>query len=116
MWGSRKLDPNTVPAEFVQALAKFPPNSDEYIQAYNDFTSNYETLIAKSLFLAGSTWTGVMVTEDKRAVDYFVSRPEVDPERLACGGLSCGSRSVYLAALDPRIKCMFTAGFMPTRW
>jgi dienelactone hydrolase len=115
MWGSRKLDPQTVPVEFVQALLKLPVGSEEYIKAYNDFTGNYESLIAKSVFMAGSSWAGIMVSEDRRALDYFISRPEVDSNRLACGGLSCGGlRSVYLAALDARIKCMFTAGFMST--
>lgn len=115
MWGSRRLDPTTVPEEFTKGVLSAPLGTDEYIHAYNNFTGSYETLIAKSLFLAGSSWAGMMVYEDRRALDYFVSRDEVDSSRIACGGLSCGGlRSVYLAALDERIKCVFTAGFMST--
>lgn len=115
LWGSRRIDPNTVPPEFTRELAQLQPGSGAYIRAYNDFSGGYETLIAKSLFLAGASWAGVMVYEDRRALDYFLSRSLIDPQRVACGGLSCGGlRSVYLAALDPRIRCMFTAGFMAT--
>ncbi len=41
-----------------------------------------------------------------RAVDYLVSRPEVDAERVGAMGLSWGgTRTTFLAAMDERIKC-----------
>ncbi len=55
-------------------------------------------------FLTGScaaryfTWDGI------RAIDYLVSRPEVDPERIGVTGLSGGgTQTSYIAALDDRV-------------
>ena len=43
--------------------------------------------------------------DDIRTVDYLISRPEVDPNRIGCVGLSLGSwRAAHLTALDERIK------------
>ena len=54
----------------------------------------------------GYTPAGVEAWNSIRAVDYLVSRPEVDPTRLAVTGRSGGGAySWWLAALDERIKC-----------
>ena len=48
--------------------------------------------------LALDLWDGM------RAIDYLQSRPEVDPARIGCIGLSFGgTMTAYLAALDERI-------------
>jgi dienelactone hydrolase len=113
LWGSRKMDPGDVPARFVTGVLNEEPGSRKYIEAYNEFAAQYETLVAKTLFLSGATWPGIMVYEDRRALDYLAGRPEVDPQRLGCCGLSGGGlRSVYLAGLDPRVKCAVCVGFM----
>ena len=47
------------------------------------------------------------------ATNYLASRPEGDPQRLGCVGLSLGGyRSFLLAALDPRIKVAVDVGWM----
>ena len=85
------------------------------IAAYNAFAGQHESIIAKSLFCAGITWPGIMVAEDRAALDYLAARPDVDPRRIGCGGLSGGGlRTVYLAGLDDRIRCAVCAGFMST--
>jgi dienelactone hydrolase len=113
LWGSRRMPAESVPEEFTARVLRETPGTDEYIRAYNDFASDYETLVAKTLFLSGTTWPGIMAWDDRRALDYLVTRPEVDPERLACGGLSGGGlRTVYFAGLDERIRCAFCVGFM----
>jgi len=115
LWGSRRLDPASVTVDLVSSLDGLEPGTEAYIRAYNTFLWGHETLIAKTLFLCGTTWTGVMAWEDRRAVDYLLTRPEVDPRRLGCGGLSGGGlRSIYLSALDERITCAVCAGFMTT--
>ena len=115
LWGSRKMTAEDVPEEFVENLKKQEPGTRAYIEAYNDFAGGYETVIAKSLFLAGTTWPGIMAYEDRRAVDYLVSRADVDDSRIGCGGLSGGGqRTIFLAGLDARIKCAVCVGFMST--
>ena len=53
----------------------------------------------------GQVLWGKMVYDSVRAVDYLVSRPEVDATRLATVGLSLGSTMAWwLAALDERIQ------------
>jgi len=56
-------------------------------------------LLFGSQFEQYRTWDGI------RAVDYLLSRPEIDPERIGCTGQSGGgTMAMWLAALDPRIK------------
>ena len=72
-------------------------------------------MIAKSLFSAGMTWPGVFVYDDQRALDYLASRPDVDPTRLGCAGLSGGGlRTVMLTGADERIRCSCCVGMMTT--
>ena len=74
-----------------------------------------EDIMEKSLICAGTTWAGLMVYDDQRALDYLCSRPDVDASRVACGGLSGGGlRTVMLGGLDRRIKAAFPVGFMST--
>ncbi len=85
------------------------------MQAYNKFAGEHESVVAKSLFCAGTTWPGVFTAEDQRAVDYLASRGDVDADRLGCAGLSGGGlRTVFLAGLDDRIKCACCVGMMTT--
>ncbi|MGO8693843.1 MAG: alpha/beta hydrolase family protein [Rectinemataceae bacterium] len=85
------------------------------IERYNAFAGQYESTIAKSLFCAGLTWPGVVLAEDRAALAYLASRPDVDPDRIGCGGLSGGGlRTNYLAGSDDRVRCSVTAGFMTT--
>lgn len=91
------------------------PESKAEIQAYNTFAGEHEHLMAKSLFCAGTTWPGVFTGEDQRALDVLCARPDVDPERVGCAGLSGGGlRTVYLSGLDDRIRCCCVAGMMTT--
>lgn len=55
----------------------------------------------------GYTPAGVEAWNSIRAIDYLVSRPEVDPERIGMTGRSGGGAySWYAAALDDRIKAV----------
>ena len=113
LWGSRKQLLETLPEWMTGKAGKHPEGSREAIEEYNNLTGNYETIIAKSLFLAGSTWPGIMAYDDRRALDYLLSRPEVDAQRVGCGGLSGGgTRTIFLSALDDRIRACCCVGFM----
>jgi len=59
----------------------------------------------RPMLLVGSQFAQYRVWDGIRAVDYLLSRPEVDPERIGCTGQSGGgTMTMYLAALEPRIK------------
>ncbi len=69
----------------------------------------------RQLNWAGTTWAGLNYADDSRCVDYLLSRPEVDPERIGCTGLSGGGwRTNMLAALDERVKASVSVGWMTT--
>ncbi len=92
-----------------------PDESAERIAAYNNWASDHESVMAKSLFCAGTTWPGVYLAEDRIALDILCARDDVDPERLGCGGLSGGGmRTVFAGGLDPRLGCAVCVGFMTT--
>ncbi|MFN8454967.1 MAG: hypothetical protein U0401_09930 [Anaerolineae bacterium] len=85
------------------------------ILAYNAWAKEHEHILAKSLFCAGTTWPGVFLTEDQWALDVLCAHPEVDVGRVGCAGLSGGGlRTVFLAGLDPRIRCAVCVGMMTT--
>lgn len=91
------------------------PESVENIEAYNRWAGEHEHVMAKSLFCAGTTWPGVFLAEDQRALDVLAARGDVDPQRMGCAGLSGGGlRTVYLGGTDPRIRCAVCVGFMST--
>lgn len=55
-------------------------------------------------FLTGKSLARYMIFDGIRAVDYLVSRKEVDPERIGITGRSGGgTQSAYIAAFDDRI-------------
>jgi dienelactone hydrolase len=74
-----------------------------------------EETLAKACILAGLTWPGVVFWDDIRSLDYLLTRPEVEPSRVGCMGISMGGyRALFLAALDERIAAACVTGFMST--
>lgn len=85
------------------------------IFGYNDWARGHESIMAKSLFCAGTTWPGVFLAEDQKALDVLCGREEVDSTRVGCAGLSGGGlRTVFLGGIDPRIRCAVCVGMMTT--
>jgi dienelactone hydrolase len=65
-----------------------------------------ELRIAFNMLWHGSVMWGMMVYDSIRAVDYLLTRPDVDPSRIGTTGMSMGSTMAWwLAALDTRIAC-----------
>lgn len=114
-FASRRVRVSDVP-ENIRQNGVDPDSSDiEGIKKYNNFAGNHENIMEKSLLCAGTTWPGVYVVEDQRALDILCARPEVDATRVGCGGLSGGGmRTVYLSGVDDRIRCAIPSGFMTT--
>ena len=114
-FGSRRVRMKDVPAEIRGDAVDPEPDDVSGIAAYNRFAGEHEHLMEKALVSAGTTWPGVFLVEDQRALDVLAARPEVDGSRLGCAGLSGGGlRTVYLGGLDPRIKVAVAVGFMTT--
>ena len=91
------------------------PTTSRISQAYNRWAANHESILAKALFSAGTTWPGVFAAEDRIALDVLCARPDVDTARVGCCGLSGGGlRTVFLAGMDERIACAVCAGMMTT--
>jgi len=64
-----------------------------------------ESEVFKEMLWKGRVLWGMMVYDNLRALDYLVSRPDVDPERIGTMGISMGSTMAWwTAALDTRIK------------
>jgi dienelactone hydrolase len=114
-FGAQRLDPASVPPETARALADLKLGSDNYVRAFNTFASAHEEIVAKTLFTAGTTWPGVLFQGDRASLDYLLTRPEVDTNRIGCLGLSIGGfRAAHLFGLDGRIKAGIVAGWMTT--
>jgi cephalosporin-C deacetylase-like acetyl esterase len=64
-------------------------------------------LLGASLWPAGQTLLGMQVYDNRRAVDYMLTRPEVDGDRLGVTGSSGGgNQTMYAGALDERFKAV----------
>ena len=138
-FGSRRVLASDVPAHVCERLlahpAGLPPLTAEAMDArrrctdvdprdgdpverferYEAFADGYEDVLARSIAALGYTFPGLTLSDDLAALDVLASRPEVDPRRLGCCGLSGGGlRACFLAGLCDRIQCAVTAGFMST--
>jgi len=66
---------------------------------------NQHHYMGKPAFLADWTLSGLRTWDAIRAVDYLVSRPEVDKDRLVAAGCSGGGQmTLLITAVDERIK------------
>ncbi len=64
------------------------------------------TLVGIGSILVGTSTAAFRIHDGLRAVDYLVSRADVDPKRIGCTGNSGGGTLTgYLMALDDRIAC-----------
>jgi len=109
-WGERRMLLDDDAPDWRERPASLTP---ERIQAFNSRASQNEQLVGRTIYAAGFTWPGVMFWDDVRTVDYLLTRPDVDPRRIGCVGLSVGGlRSCHLAALDERIRAAVVVGWM----
>ena len=109
-WGERRMLLEDDPADWRDRPSDI---SQQRIGAFNQRASQNEQLVGRTIFAAGFTWAGVIFWDDIRSVDFLLTRPEVDPKRIGCVGLSVGGlRAAHLAALDSRIKAAVAVGWM----
>jgi len=63
--------------------------------------------------LAGRTWYGMLVHDGIRAIDYLLTRPEVDPARIGATGIGAGGAlAMYTAALDDRVQVVLVNSYL----
>ena len=109
-WGERRLLLDDDPADWRERPLTMPA---QRVAKFNQRSGQSEQLVGRAIFAAGFTWPAVMFWDDIRTVDYLLTRPEVDKNRIGCVGLSVGGfRSCHLAALDDRIKAAVVVGWM----
>src|SRR5207302_3284392 len=64
-------------------------------------------LFGSTLWPVGQTLLGMQVYDNRRAVDYLRTRPEVDGDRLGITGASGGgNQTMYAGALDERFRAV----------
>jgi cephalosporin-C deacetylase-like acetyl esterase len=64
-------------------------------------------MTAATLLPVGLPLSGLQVYENMRAVDYLMTRPEVDGERIGITGASGGgNQTMYAGAFDERLRCV----------
>jgi cephalosporin-C deacetylase-like acetyl esterase len=104
-------------------LAYDPVGQGERQQAYDrrlraslgGGSTDQHILAGAQSLLAGESFARFRIWDAKRALDYLLSRPEVDAEKVGCTGCSGGGTvTTYISALDPRIKVAAPACYMST--
>lgn len=73
--------------------------------AFGERRGRSEGELFREMLWSGQVLWGMMVFDSLRAVDYLVSRPDIDARRVGTLGMSMGSTMAWwTAALDVRIK------------
>lgn len=90
-------------AESIAAAGYCALCIDHWVFGERSTRTELETF--KEMLWKGQVLWGMMVYDSLRALDYLVTRPEVDPRRIATLGMSMGSTMAWwAAALDDRLK------------
>jgi cephalosporin-C deacetylase-like acetyl esterase len=117
---NHRMAANLAAKGFV-ALAYDPVGLGERMQAYDrrvgrgiaGCCANEHLQAGAQSLLIGQSVARYFIHDAMRAIDYLVSRPEVDPDRIGAAGCSGGGcLTTYIAALDPRVKVAAPACFL----
>lgn len=112
MWSSRRFPLDVMPGEIAE-LAETTEGTEA--ERYNAAARPHEDLVAKYCALLGTTVPGIIAAEDRIAVRYLQSRPDVMPDAIGCVGLSGGGgRAVLLQATCDAMRATVVAGMMST--
>lgn len=108
---------------FVMLLFE-PVGQGERVQLYDPDlgeskvirSTDEHTLVGTQCLLLGHSFARHTIWDAMRALDYLVSRPEVDTTRIGCTGNSGGgTMTAYLATLEDRIKVAAPSCYL-TNW
>lgn len=74
------------------------------------------TLLAPAYLLLGSSLATQEYFDNSRAIDYLMTRNDIDKERIGCYGFSGGgTQAAYLGGLDSRVKATCVGLFFSSR-
>jgi dienelactone hydrolase len=121
LWGSRRFPFETMmemmggmTATVLQAV-ETNPSIPEEIERYNIAAHFHEHWVSKYCNILGTSMAGVVCFEDRVALNYLLSRPDVDARRVGCIGLSGGgNRAALLNAAHEGIRATVIVGLMTT--
>jgi len=78
-------------------------------------TTTEHFLIGVGSILVGRNTARCRIWDAMRSIDYLVSRPEIDPQRIGMTGCSGGGTlTSYVMALDERVSCAAPACYLTT--
>jgi hypothetical protein len=103
--GSRQIvyDPASLYRGFATKLAE-----DQYATISTEVGQH-------EVYEAGRSLMGERLWDVLRCADYLTTLPEVDDNNMGCAGLSLGGEmSMWLGAMDPRMKVVVSSGFLTT--
>ena len=82
-------------------------------QGERNISGNIHHEAGYALLPLGQTIAGWMVWDSMRAIDYLLTQPDVDPERIGVTGNSGGGlNTLFTAALDHRVRAAVVVGFV----
>ena len=119
---AQRIAANLAMKGFV-VLAYDPVGQGERLQVYDKRTglslaggaTDQHFLAGAQSILAGENFARYRIWDAKRALDYLLSRPEVEPGKAGCTGCSGGGTvTTYISALDPRITVAAPACYINT--
>jgi cephalosporin-C deacetylase-like acetyl esterase len=105
-------------------LAFDPPGQGERLEYFDPDTGRSKVgagtsehmMAGLQCLLTGQNFARYEIWDGIRAFDYLVSRPEVDPKRIAVAGNSGGgTQAAYLAVFEPRLAAVVASCYI-TRW
>lgn len=108
----------------IAVLAYDPPGQGERLEYFDAATGTSRVgigvgehqMAGVAALLTGQSIARHFIWDGIRAVDYLLTRPEIDPARIAVAGNSGGgTQAAYLALFEPRLANVISSCYM-TRW
>jgi len=82
-------------------------------QGERNISGNIHHEAGYALLPLGQTIAGWMVWDSMRAIDYLLTQPDVDPQRIGVTGNSGGGlNTLFTSALDDRVRAAVVVGFV----
>ena len=115
LWGSRGFPLQTMLETMDSLTAAVVKAQADELERYNTAANYHEHCVSKYCNVLGTSMAGVVAYEDRLALNYLLSRPDVDTDRTACIGLSGGgNRAALLSATHDSITAAVIVGLMTT--